>query len=236
MIKSSKLLRLVICIFVLGGVPSRAGSFRENWKRYPRPDELINVLKDTFPLALSTSGLVPMTCYLLSEENRSLLGDNKPSEGSPVVSQPNFSFVNWYSSCLATYISAEFGKREATTDESGVLGVKPWVNADALTKNDEARAMWYSAWKNLTTVQKLSLISGVVEKMIGPAELIETSDSPNLVRDTLDAMEEFMINGSARDGLPLAIRPLLIDSANTGTMLKLAIYIVGMHVDQFLKY
>lgn len=84
-------------------------SFNERWARYPRPDEILLLFQDRFPLGFErgAAGAAAQQCNKLTSENRSFLGDNRPDDGKPMVNEPNLHFVKWYAACLAEVVAQE---------------------------------------------------------------------------------------------------------------------------------
>ena len=83
--------------------------FQQDWERYPAPDAILQELAQLFPRVTLASG--EEECRALTNDNRSLLGDNNPITGYASVNQPNSSFVSWYNGCLIKYLATDFAVR-----------------------------------------------------------------------------------------------------------------------------
>ena len=181
-----------------GGHPSKLAikaDFEQDWQRYPSPDAVIQELSTQFPLAKTAE--MNASCTSLTDENRSLLGDNNPTTGFTSIAQPNSSFISWYSGCLTSYLTADFKARfvSAVTDsKSGIqtpktlpqaketavsyfgqeyskecAAVNPY-GAHLVANPFENYFTDYSncAWSKLPTATRLAIINFNLQLHIGP--------------------------------------------------------------------
>jgi len=139
-------------------------SFTERQLRYFSPYDLMQVLKRTFPGARAQ---VTDDCRVLTDVNRSVLGDDRPATGSPVFSDPSSSFVRWYAMCLDVYLKAF--ESFTTTDAEKARAFYGATLDDYLSQHPDARA---GAFVALPTEIREAAVREQVERMIGPDEVV----------------------------------------------------------------
>ena len=103
-----------------GSLLFQKADFQQDWERYPAPDATIQELARLFPRVTLPSG--DDECRTLTDNNRSLLGDNNPVTGYASVNQPNSSFISWYNGCLIKYLTLDSSVRFAYQNYDPVTG------------------------------------------------------------------------------------------------------------------
>ncbi|MBX9767936.1 MAG: hypothetical protein K2X47_11745 [Bdellovibrionales bacterium] len=202
-------------------------SYEEKWKRYPRPDEILSALADSFPLALE--GSLATDCIALSAENRGFLGDSKPVDGKPEVKAPNLSFVQWVSKCAAQYVSEDVRKRYELLG----TGTKPDIfefytgHAPGLSSLDQ--------WSEVTGELQLQIIKQTVTQILGPPRFVtaktgqESSVFYAKIRETLNRAQT---NSTFYSSIPSALRSGSTFNVLTG--IRIIAYSTFMHIDYVL--
>lgn len=176
----------------------RKTSFIETWSRYPAPDAIIAGFRNGFQGASSMQ--VGVDCKILTDNNRSLLGDSDPLTGAPAVDHPNSTFVNWYTNCLASYIKSEDqgltgwvytkqpdGSMSANQKNMKIEEFRRFFSSaviDECLKNDDPYgslkdptgtvnvSSFTCRWTSLSAEVKSGFARQLLEKFIGPEEVI----------------------------------------------------------------
>lgn len=156
----------------------RKMSFSQDWSRYPSPDVILATLQMQFPLAKIDSSSA--SCLIVTPDNRSILGESNPLTGTPSVTNPNSSFVVWYSGCLKDFLKSEEYEFSAlfirgTPAEREAL-VKTHLSEKtlALCPVDLQGGAPSSKceWTQLTPAVRISIIESEIERLIGPDEVV----------------------------------------------------------------
>lgn len=146
-------------------------SFNENWSRYPRPDEILLIFQDRFPLGFNPKS--NQVCVHLLFNNRSFLGDNRATDGKPLVSQPNVHFVKWYVGCVASAAAAEVAILKKKQDSIQIPGsvvpeILDWIPAPADSNLKSEFLQSLSNTEPLSSGLKEHVVTSVVARLIGP--------------------------------------------------------------------
>ncbi|MBX9768863.1 MAG: hypothetical protein K2X47_16440, partial [Bdellovibrionales bacterium] len=148
---------------------------------YPRPDEILMLFQDRFPLGSEKTTGNSNQCRALTEENRGFLGDNRPGDGKPLVAEPNLHFVKWYTGCLAVAVGNELQALSSLQTQAlpGTMdpSVLAWIPApeDSVLK-EEYLGFFQAPAANkpspsvtsMSSTLKKYLTAQVISRLIGP--------------------------------------------------------------------
>ncbi len=197
-------------------------SFSETWSRYPAPDVILNIFRDRF--SVGSFATLSTECNQLSENNRAQLGESMPISGLPAIDNPNSTFVNWYLKCLVEYIGADDGNLAVVEDipkadgtyeskisDRDIVDIEnlfgPEVIQECKAKDDELGSLsdpskkvslikFSCRWQKLSTEIRVKYIRGLIEKYIGPEDVLidlEIADSETAyVQMLFEELDNFM--------------------------------------------
>jgi hypothetical protein len=165
-----------------GNVRPYKASFKRDWMRYPSPDVVIKQLLQNFSLLGEGSTMYDNKCGYLDQNNRSVLGDNNPTTGAPLVDNPNMSFVVWYTGCLQTLFEKEYvllstntGSREGRLQYMGkplIDACGDAVNAQSENLLDHPYYLSNCKWSSISTDLRRKKVLEFIDELIGPTEVV----------------------------------------------------------------
>lgn len=142
-------------------------SFAQRQVRYLSPPDLIVRFRQVFPGA--EWGDLQRRCFMLTPQNRPLLGDNQLVTGEPALQDPAFGFVIWSMRCLTDMAKATFDPASARefADAYGD-GLATWRAAH--------RPQGFAstiAWRDVPPEVQSGFLRFQTEKMVGPEAVIQ---------------------------------------------------------------
>ena len=183
-------------------------SFEMTWERYPSPDIILTQLNQYFPL--NEGGQSLSECQSLTPLNRTVLGDNNVVSGEPLISNPNSSFVVWYSGCIKQLLDIErmvlYGAWGEKSQEANLayFGDELLEFCTRENKEQQLSGEIFSScvWDNLPNAVKMNKISSLVFELIGPDEVLsDLGIAPSvetLAKVIFDEIESYSANRDQR--------------------------------------
>lgn len=197
-------------------------SFEKDWRRYPSPDVIVQLLASKFPDVDITQ--IPPRCVRVTDQVRGSLGDDRPVVGAPLAGQPTAALVDWLHQCVISFVRAD--KHALLNMNAGALerrlGTSLWKGCQAQNPAQDLVTTRESCdWSKLSSTEQQQFLEAEILRLLGPEEVLiefEIASSGSELRQQVgDEIQDLTRTDSARyaflDVRPSSGRLNVIDAA-----------------------